>query len=104
VRDFSHRTIKVIHTVNPPTEYNTNNVVCGIGTCGKLTEQIFSEGKWHITGSLAYEPKSVIRSVLTDIAGKLFTGIEPTLLVISPLATVLHNGTVLLKQRPCAKS
>jgi hypothetical protein len=50
-----------------------------------LTEQVFTEGKWHIPGSLAYEPKSVIRSVLTNVASKLFAGIEPTLLVISPL-------------------
>jgi hypothetical protein len=62
-----------------------NNVVCGTGTSGKLTEHIFIDGKWHILGSLAYEPKSFIRSVLTDIASKLFAGIEPTLLVISPL-------------------
>jgi hypothetical protein len=62
-----------------------NNVVCGTGTSGKLTEQIQIEGKWHVPGSLAYEPKSVLRSVLNEVAAKLFSGAEPTLLVFSPL-------------------
>jgi hypothetical protein len=62
-----------------------NNVVCGTGTGGKLTEQIKIDGKWHVSGSLAYEPKSVLRSVLNEVAAKLFSGAEPTLLVFSPL-------------------
>jgi hypothetical protein len=52
-----------------------NTVTCGTGTGGKLTKQIFSDWKWHIPGSLAYEPKSVICSVLTETAAKLFTDI-----------------------------
>jgi hypothetical protein len=62
-----------------------NNVMCGTGTGGKLTDQIQIDGKCHVPGSLAYEPKSVLRSILNEVAAKLFSGTEPTLLVFSPL-------------------
>jgi hypothetical protein len=63
----------------------SNSVVCGTGNRGKIVEPIKIDGKWHIPGSLTFEPKTVLKSTLSEAAEKLFAGKCPKLICITPL-------------------
>jgi hypothetical protein len=63
----------------------SNSVICGTGTRGKPAEQFKSDGKWHVPGSLCFEPKSVLKAVLAEAKEKIFTGISPKLVCVGPL-------------------
>jgi hypothetical protein len=63
----------------------SNSVICGTGTRGKPAEQFKSDSKWHVPGSLCFEPKSVLKAVLAEAKEKIFTGISPRLVCVGPL-------------------
>jgi hypothetical protein len=63
----------------------SNSVICGTGTRGKPAEQFKADGKWHVQGSLSFEPKSVLKAVLAEAKDKIFTGISPRLVCVGPL-------------------
>jgi hypothetical protein len=63
----------------------SNSVVCGTGNRGKIVEPIKIDGEWHIPGSLTFEPKTVLKSTLSEAADKVFAGKCPKLICITPL-------------------
>jgi hypothetical protein len=63
----------------------SNSIICGTDSRGMPIDQSKINGSWHVTGSLSFVPKTVIKSILATASDLIFTGSEPRIIAIMPL-------------------